>query len=279
MGPPDGGECAVPVPLMGIQAGAGGRVAGLVIPAQDRSGLGDELGCVDANAHKARPVTASISRMRAGFTFNHTRWPGRSARSDATVTLSGSRPTRAVSSWLGPAGSSTTTSAGTAPGNAEAATSICSGRMPTTTSPPMAPEGNGTGTATPPISTADPPSAARTRPPTKFIGGFPMNPPTKPEHDVVIDTHVREDGIGLEHHRDTTFSRRQLGDIAAADQNAPPVQRFQPRDRAQRRRLAASRRPQQHQELAVLNVQRHVLDGDDPAVGLAQIDQRDLSHL
>src|SRR5437867_10780821 len=123
MGPPDGGECAVPVPLMGIQAGAGGSVAGLVIPAQDRSGLGDELGCVDANAHKARPVTASISRMRAGFTFNHTRWLGGRQGWTAPATLGGPGPPPRLAACLAPAGPSPPPSPVTGPGTPEPRTS------------------------------------------------------------------------------------------------------------------------------------------------------------
>ena len=125
----------------------------------------------------------------------------------ATVTFNISRPTRAVSSWFGPAGSRTTTSAGMPSGTDDIETSMYSGRIPSITVPadgrpdagrsdPASPVPPGadtsrdapvelvgcsgtSGTATPATITAGAVSAVRSSPLKKFIGGLPMNPPTK----------------------------------------------------------------------------------------------------
>jgi len=70
---------------------------------------------------------------------------------------------------------------------------------------------------------------------------------------------MRPDGVGLEHHAELAMIGRheQVGGCiahhAAADRDAPGVVALQPGDHAQGRRLAAARRPEQGDELAVLD--------------------------
>ena len=60
----------------------------------------------------------------------------------------------------------------------------------------------------------------------------------------------------------------------------PVVDRLQPGEHPQRRRLAAPRRPDEHQELAVVDLQVEVVDGGvvEPAVGARRSGERDGGH-
>ena len=81
-------------------------------------------------------------------------------------------------------------------------------------------------------------------------------PPSAPaylevEADVLGDRHVRVQRVGLEDHRDVAVLRRQRGDVAIADVDRALVDRLEPGQHPQRRRLAASRWADEHEELAV----------------------------
>jgi hypothetical protein len=93
---------------------------------------------------------------------------------------------------------------------------------------------------------------------------------------VVPDGHVGVQRIALEHHCHVTFSRREFGDIDAADIDASALHGFEAREHSQRRRLPAPRRPDQHDELAVGDVEIERVDGErigprvavrDPRIG------------
>jgi hypothetical protein len=79
---------------------------------------------------------------------------------------------------------------------------------------------------------------------------------------------VREQRVGLEHHRDVAIGGRQVRDISAADQDRPRGRHFEPGDHAQRRGLAAARRAEQRDQLARLDEQRDVVDGRDLALAV-----------
>ena len=90
---------------------------------------------------------------------------------------------------------------------------------------------------------------------------------------------VRVERVALEHHRDVAVLRRHVVDDAAADRDRAVGDRLEARDHPQRGRLAAARRADEDEELAVLDVEREVLHGVE-AVGIDLVDllQHDLSH-
>ncbi len=76
----------------------------------------------------------------------------------------------------------------------------------------------------------------------------------QPVGDVVGDRHVRVEGVRLEHHRDVAVARGQRVDHPVADGQRAAGDVLQAGDHAQRRALAAAGRPDEHEELAVLDV-------------------------
>ena len=101
----------------------------------------------------------------------------------------------------------------------------------------------------------------------------------QPEPDVVRDGEVRVERVVLEHHRDVPVLRREVVHDAIADRHRPVGDVLEPRDHPQRRRLAAARRADEHEELAVLDVQREVLHGVHVAlVDLVDFLQLNVSH-
>ena len=72
------------------------------------------------------------------------------------------------------------------------------------------------------------------------------------EDDVLGDREVREERIGLEHHRDSALGGRKVGDVAFSDADGPRGRRIEARDKPQGGRLAAARGTQQDLERARL---------------------------
>jgi len=66
---------------------------------------------------------------------------------------------------------------------------------------------------------------------------------------------VRVQGVVLENHRDVALARRSVVDHATVDRDRARTRRLQPGDHPQQRRLAAAGRPDQHQQLAVGNIE------------------------
>ena len=99
------------------------------------------------------------------------------------------------------------------------------------------------------------------------------------EGDVLEDVEVREDGVALEHHGDAAAARRQIGRVAATDQHAPAVDLLEPGEAAQQRRLAAPRRPEQDDKVAVGDLEVDVVDGDHLPEGLADGLEANVGHL
>ena len=82
---------------------------------------------------------------------------------------------------------------------------------------------------------------------------------------------MREEGVALEHRVDVAAVRRRLRDVLAVEQDPPARRALEARDHAQRRRLAATRRPDHREELAGRHVQVDAVDGDD--VGTERLDE------
>ena len=82
----------------------------------------------------------------------------------------------------------------------------------------------------------------------------------------------------LEHHGDVAVLRLQAVDDPAADGDGAAADFLEARDHAQRRRFAATGRADQHDELAILDVEIDVLDRDHVAVNLVHVGQYDGGH-
>ncbi len=98
------------------------------------------------------------------------------------------------------------------------------------------------------------------------------------ERDVAADAHMRIERVGLEHHRQAAFRRRDVHHIAPVDQDLSAGDVLEPRDQAQQRGLAAPRRPDENHERAVLDLQVGILDDIDRPERLADSLERDLAH-
>jgi hypothetical protein len=96
--------------------------------------------------------------------------------------------------------------------------------------------------------------------------------------DVLARRQMRVQRIGLEHHGDVTAGRPQARDIAAVDGDAAVIGALDPGDDAHQGRLAATRRPEQGDELAGRDVQRHATQRIRRAEALAQIRDGDARH-
>ena len=88
------------------------------------------------------------------------------------------------------------------------------------------------------------------------------------ERHVLAHAHARVERIGLEHHRDAAVLGLLPGDVALADPDLPAADLEQPGDRVEQRGLAAARGPEQHDELALLDLEveavehPHALESD-----------------
>ena len=104
-------------------------------------------------------------------------------------------------------------------------------------------------------------------------------PQPQAERDVVRDRQVRVERVVLEDHRDVAILRREVVHDALPDRDRPVADLLEARDHAQRGRLAAARRPDEDEELAVLDVEREVLHGVDPSVvELVHLFQLNVGH-
>jgi hypothetical protein len=88
----------------------------------------------------------------------------------------------------------------------------------------------------------------------------------EPERDVVVDRHVREQRVLLEHHVDGPPARRDRRHVAVQQADPTFVRLLEARDHSQCRRLAATARPEEREELALADGERDVANG----VGLAE---------
>ena len=98
------------------------------------------------------------------------------------------------------------------------------------------------------------------------------------EGDVLGHGHVREQRVALEHQAGVALPRRQRGDVALAEPHAAGGRLDEAGDDAQGRGLAAAGGAEQHQELAVGDVERNVVDGLEVAVALGDAGQLQARH-
>jgi len=89
---------------------------------------------------------------------------------------------------------------------------------------------------------------------------------THDPHDVVVDAHLRVQGIVLEYHRDVASPRFEVSDVAAVNEDSASVGVFEARDDAKRGRLSTAGRTDEHHELAVLGCERKI----DQRVNIAE---------
>src|SRR5581483_1057783 len=80
--------------------------------------------------------------------------------------------------------------------------------------------------------------------------------------DVLLDGHVREERVVLEHRVHVALVRCQARDVAPAEQDPAPRRRLEARDHAKARRLARARGPEHGEELALAHLEIVDVDGD-----------------
>jgi hypothetical protein len=97
----------------------------------------------------------------------------------------------------------------------------------------------------------------------------------EPERDVVVDRHVREEGVLLEDHVHGPAVRGHRRDVVSLQHDPALVRPLEARDHAQGRRLAAPARPEQREELALGDLERDVVDRRVRAEALADADEAD----
>ena len=101
----------------------------------------------------------------------------------------------------------------------------------------------------------------------------------EPEAEVLLDRHLGVERVVLEHHRDVAVARSEVGDVAVADQDSSLGDLLEPGDHAQKGRLAAPGRADEHHELAVMDVERDVVDRLDPVrIDLRRFLEPDAAH-
>jgi hypothetical protein len=103
-------------------------------------------------------------------------------------------------------------------------------------------------------------------------------PALQAEGDIAGDGHVRPQRIALEHHADVARPGRKLGDVAPTDQDASGRRRAEAGDQAQQRGLAGTGRPQEGEELARRDGERHVVEHRRRVVGEADVIDHDLAR-
>jgi hypothetical protein len=92
---------------------------------------------------------------------------------------------------------------------------------------------------------------------------------------VVEHAHMREQRVGLEHHRDVAIGGRELGDVLAADQDLALAGDLEPGNHAQGRGLAAAGRAEQGDERAGLDGEVDVVDRRHRAVAHGDVAEFD----
>ena len=89
-------------------------------------------------------------------------------------------------------------------------------------------------------------------------------PQPEAEGDVVVDGEVRVERVALEDHGDVAVARGHVIDDALADSKHALADALEPGHHAERGRLAAARRADEHHELAVADLEIHPRHGARP---------------
>jgi hypothetical protein len=108
--------------------------------------------------------------------------------------------------------------------------------------------------------------------------GFGKSLQAQAERHVFRYRHMRIKRVVLEHHGDVTILRWHVVDDIASNHDVAVGDVLQPRDHPQRGRLAAARRPHQHDKLMVGDVEIDAAHRLDLVVALDNLTQRHVSH-
>ena len=104
-------------------------------------------------------------------------------------------------------------------------------------------------------------------------------PDLEPVAEVLADVHVRVERVALEHHRDVSVPRRDVGDVAAVDRDRAVRDLLEPGKRPEQRGLPAAGRADERDELPVLDAEGHVVERDDVALeDLGHVVELDHAH-
>src|SRR5207244_3243716 len=95
---------------------------------------------------------------------------------------------------------------------------------------------------------------------------------------IVVHGHVRVERVRLEDHGDVAMLRSDVVDDTLPDQDPPVRQLLEPGEHPERRALAATRRTDEHHELAVGDLQHQVVDGGGVAERLRDVLVGDARH-
>ncbi len=98
------------------------------------------------------------------------------------------------------------------------------------------------------------------------------------ESHVLVDGHMRIKRIILEDHGDVAVLGRHIVHQVAADLELAAGNLFQPGDHPERRRFAATRRPDENDEFLVGDLQVDVMDDSQRAVGFVQFLECNAGH-
>ena len=82
----------------------------------------------------------------------------------------------------------------------------------------------------------------------------------EPERKVLVDCHMRIERVRLKHHRDLALRRRDLVHALAIDAQFATGDLFKARDHAQQRRLATAGGTDEHDELAMPDIEVDAMD-------------------
>ena len=102
--------------------------------------------------------------------------------------------------------------------------------------------------------------------------------PLQPEPDVAGDIEVGEQGIALEDHVHRPLVRWLPAHVVPAELDGPAGRQVEAADHPERRRLAATRRAEEREELAGADRERDVVDRPDLAEHLREAVQSDLGR-
>ena len=85
------------------------------------------------------------------------------------------------------------------------------------------------------------------------------------ERDILLNAHMREERVRLEHHVRRPLVRRDVTHVCAGNEDAALVGLLEPGDQTHQRRLAATGGPKQRKEFACRDVEADLVDRRDRA--------------
>src|SRR5262249_49942976 len=98
------------------------------------------------------------------------------------------------------------------------------------------------------------------------------------ELDILLRRHVREEAVRLEHHAHIAAVGRKARDVLAVDDDRAGVGAVEAGDEPERRRLPASGRPEQRQELSLLERDVDAVQRDDRPERPPQLLELEVRH-